>query len=99
MLNSFSIAQSQDIDALYLAFEWALEGVDDEAIFRTAKRYVRGEINRDNHRFAPTPAEFAGAARKTAEILPALQNYERTRDNREPQTLAELGGTVKVGNS
>lgn len=79
MLNAFPISAGQDIDALYLAFEWALEGVDAESIQRTAKRYVRGEVVRDKHQFAPTPAEFAIAARKTAEILPAIKRHEQSR--------------------
>lgn len=49
-------------------YEAALAGLPLWAIRRAAERFMRGEIERDNHTFAPSPPEWAKAVQ--AELRP-----------------------------
>ena len=56
MLSAFP--QTQDVDALMLAFEIGCSDIPPEYACNVAQAYIRGEVERDSHRFAPTVPEF-----------------------------------------
>lgn len=61
MLSAFP--QTQDVDALMLAFEIGCADIPPEYVCGVAQAYIRGEVERDNHRFAPTVPEFVKRCR------------------------------------
>lgn len=56
MLSGFP--QTQDADALMMAFEIGCEKITADIICDVAKRYIQGSVERDSHRFAPSVPEF-----------------------------------------
>jgi len=64
MLSAFP--QTQDVDALMLAFEIGCADIPPEYVCDAAQAYIRGEVERDNHRFAPTVPEFVKQCRNGA---------------------------------
>lgn len=61
MLSAFP--QTQDVDALMLAFEIGCSDIPPEYITRAAEAYIRGGVERESHRFAPTVPEFVKVCR------------------------------------
>ena len=61
MLSAFP--QTQDVDALMLAFEIGCADIPPEYVCGVAQAYIRGEVERNNHRFAPTVPEFVKRCR------------------------------------
>lgn len=64
LLNSRPMAHGTEFKMLLRAFEIAVKGISDAAIKATAERYIRGEVQGDTLRYAPSTAEFAKEARR-----------------------------------
>lgn len=83
---------------MLLTFEKVLDGVGDEAIVETARRFSAGLIEKQNREFAPSSADFAFEARKIEEFLSfrnrARLPYRGNQDDRglrlEPMEKARL---------
>jgi hypothetical protein len=67
MLNSFP-QSSGDVELRLRTFAAALVDVPDNAISAAAKRYIRGEVPKQETRFAPSVAEFCNEARAQAAL-------------------------------
>lgn len=64
LLNSRPQSPATDPKGLLYAFSVAIKGIDPAAVVKTAQRYMRGEVEGDTLRFAPSSAEFAKEARR-----------------------------------
>lgn len=64
LLNSRPQSPVTDPKGLLYAFSIAIKGIDPDAVIKTAQRYMRGEVEGDTLRFAPSSAEFAKEARR-----------------------------------
>lgn len=73
MVNSFSQHQSTDAPALMMAYEIALEGLRDDAIQDTCRRFMTGRVKDHDARFSPSVAQFTIEAQ-------SIHNYMNLRD-------------------
>lgn len=64
LLNSRPLSKDTDPKGLLVAFEIAVKGIDQSAVIETCRRYIRGEVDGDTLRYAPSTAEFAKEARR-----------------------------------
>lgn len=88
LLNSYRLPSDTDKDMLLRTYLMAVEEVGTEAICLAAKRFIRGEVEGQDKRFAPSTAEFASEARKRqAQIeFDARPKIEAKPEN-EPQDI------------
>lgn len=80
MLSAFP--QTQDVDALMLAFEIGCSDMSPEYVCKVAQDYIRGNVDRDNHRFAPTVPEFVNQCKERI--------WVDTINSREPAKVLEF---------
>jgi hypothetical protein len=64
LLHSYRLPQGTDAEMLLQTYMMAVEEVGTEAICLAAKRFIRGEVDGHDKRFAPSTGEFASEARK-----------------------------------
>jgi peptidoglycan/xylan/chitin deacetylase (PgdA/CDA1 family) len=64
LLNSYRLPSGTDKDMLLRTYLMAVDDVATEAICLAAKRFIRGEVDGHDKRFAPSTGEFASEARK-----------------------------------
>lgn len=97
-------------DAELKRYEFAVAGYPAWAIIAACGKFMRGEIERDNHRFAPTAAEVSVAVRAEvrdvrlrwfelrevlrAEVQEQISDEERSRN---AQRVKNLLNTFKTG--
>lgn len=67
MLNGFP-QMARNTTALLLTYEEDLEGISDQAICETARRFRRNKIDGQSTEFGPSIAAFVEAARRLDEI-------------------------------
>lgn len=84
LLNSRPQSPATDPKALLYAFKIAIDGIDQDAVVKTCRRFIRGEVEDDDRRYAPSSAEFAKQCRDQQ----AADEYARRpklSHNPEPQ--------------
>lgn len=71
MLNAFPAPQG-DVDVLVRSFEAATAQIAPQAVCEAATRYMSGQVDGHNPRYAPSVAEFAVEARRIADLKRAI---------------------------
>ena len=82
MLNAFP-QSGGDIELRLRTFEAALREIPDDAIIDACAQYVRGEVNDQDTRFAPSVAEFCNIARQ-CDAIATHKAWLRNRDSMQP---------------
>lgn len=80
-----------------MTYDKALTGTVHQAIIETAERFIAGEVDNHNPRFAPSVAEFAIEARRIAELLPYRGIQSLPAPTPEPYCAPDPAEKTRVG--
>jgi uncharacterized protein YlaI len=76
MLNAFPQTIG-DVELGLATFQAALKEFNEETICEAAKRFVNGEVQRKEKRFAPSIAEFCDECRERVEISKIMEQRKK----------------------
>lgn len=69
LLKGFPMAERDDMRGLIGTYLIAIEGYSLAAIERSVKRFIRGEVDGHDPRFAPTPAQFSRDVKSRQDVI------------------------------
>lgn len=87
MLNAFP-PTTDDFDLLLDTYGRQLAPVSTEAVERAVRRFLNGEVESQNKRFAPTMAEFMDEVRDSEEYLLTVARLNSERETARRQFVA-----------
>lgn len=69
LLSGFPTSATTDVDSQLAAYLIGSEGCSTEAMFNAMKAYVKKEVKRDTHTFAPSAAEYGDECRRQEALI------------------------------